>query len=93
MIAALHAAYVSGRSTAVSVCQAHLDRIAVYDRKGPSLGAIIINNPDALSDAAALDAALESTGKPQVSRMRTAAPALYAPARSVLDSARRCYAD
>src|SRR5271163_3379944 len=53
-IAALHAAYVSGRSTAVSVCQAHLDRIAAYDRKGPALGAIIVNNPDALSDAAAL---------------------------------------
>ena len=62
-IAALHAAYVSGRATAVSVCQAHLDRIAAYDRKGPALGAIIINNPDALADAAALDAALKSTGK------------------------------
>lgn len=62
-IAALHAAYVSGRATAVSVCQAHLDRITAYDRKGPALGAIIINNPDALADAAALDAALGSTGK------------------------------
>ena len=46
-IAALHAAYLSGRATAVSVCKAHLDRIAAYDRKGPALGAIIINNPDA----------------------------------------------
>ena len=27
-IAALHAAYVSGEATAVSVCRAHLDRIA-----------------------------------------------------------------
>jgi amidase len=62
-IAALHAAYLSGRATAVSVCQAHLDRIAAYDRSGPALGAIIINNPDALADAAALDAALASTGK------------------------------
>jgi Asp-tRNA(Asn)/Glu-tRNA(Gln) amidotransferase A subunit family amidase len=62
-IATLHAAYESGRATAVSVCQAHLDRIAAYDRKGPALGAIIINNPDALADAAALDTALESTGK------------------------------
>src|SRR5215472_16767434 len=62
-IATLHAAYLSGRATAVSVCQAHLDRIAAYDRKGPALGAIIINNPDALADAAALDAALESTGR------------------------------
>jgi len=47
-IAALHAAYLSGRATAVSVCRAHLDRIAAYDRKGPALGAIVINNPDAL---------------------------------------------
>jgi amidase len=62
-IADLHAAYLSGRATAVSVCQAHLDRIAAYDRSGPALGAIIVNNPDALADAAALDAALASTGK------------------------------
>jgi amidase len=62
-IAALHAAYLSGRASVVSVCQAHLDRIAAYDRKGPALGAIVINNPDALADAAALDAALASTGK------------------------------
>ena len=62
-IAALHAAYVSDRATAVSVCQAHLDRIAAYDRKGPALGAIIINNRHALADAALLDAAVASTGK------------------------------
>ena len=62
-IAALHAAYLSGGATAVSVCQAHLERIAAYDRRGPALGAIIINNLDALADAAALDAALESTGE------------------------------
>jgi hypothetical protein len=34
-IAASHAAYLSGHATVVSVCQAHLDRIAAYDRKGP----------------------------------------------------------
>jgi amidase len=62
-VAGLHAAYVSGGATAVSVCQAHLDRITAYDRKGPALGAIIINNPHALSDAALLDAAVASTGK------------------------------
>ena len=39
-MATLHAAYLSGRAAAVSVCQAHLDRIAAYDRKGPALGAI-----------------------------------------------------
>jgi amidase len=62
-IAALQAAYLSGRATALSVCQAHLDRIAAYDRRGPALGAIIINNPNALADAATLDAVLASTGK------------------------------
>ena len=62
-IGALHAAYLSGRATALSVCQAHLDRIAAYDRRGPALGAIIVTNPNALADAAALDAALASTGK------------------------------
>ena len=61
-IAGLHAAYASGRATAVSVCQAHLERIAAYDRRGPALGAIIIDNPDALADAAAVDAALAATG-------------------------------
>ena len=29
-IAALYAAYLSGRATALSVCQAHLDRIVAY---------------------------------------------------------------
>jgi amidase len=62
-IAALHAGYLSGRATAVSVCQPHLDRIAEYDRKGPALGAIIISNPKAFADAVALDAVLASTGK------------------------------
>ena len=62
-IAALHAAYLDGRATAVSVCQAHLDRIAACDRKGPALGSIIGINPNALADAALLDVALASTGK------------------------------
>jgi len=60
-IAALHAAYLDGRATAMSVCQAHLDRIAAYERPGSA--AIIVNNSDSLADAAALDAALASTGK------------------------------
>ena len=59
----IHAAYRAGRATAVGVTQAHLDRIAAYDRKGPALGAIIITNPGALSDAAALDAEWQKTGK------------------------------
>ena len=37
-IATLHAAYVSGRATAVSVCQSHLDRIAAWRERGRELG-------------------------------------------------------
>ena len=62
-IAALRAAYLGGPGDRNIGVPSHLDRIAVYDRKGPALGAILIDNPDALADAAALDAALESTGK------------------------------
>jgi amidase len=62
-IGELHAAYRNGRTTALAVCQAHLDRIAAYDRKGPALGSIIVTNANALADAAALDAAFASTGE------------------------------
>jgi amidase len=59
----IHAAYREGRATARSVTQAHLDRIAAYDRKGPMLGAVIMTNPQALEDAAALDAQWRKTGR------------------------------
>jgi Asp-tRNA(Asn)/Glu-tRNA(Gln) amidotransferase A subunit family amidase len=61
-IAGLRAAYRAGRATAAGVTQAHLDRIAVYDRKGPAIGGIIVTNPQALADAAALDARFRETG-------------------------------
>jgi Asp-tRNA(Asn)/Glu-tRNA(Gln) amidotransferase A subunit family amidase len=61
-IEAIHAAYRAGRATARSVTQAHLDRIAAYDRKGPALGAIIVTNPEAVADADALDAHWQKTG-------------------------------
>jgi amidase len=62
-IAEIHAAYRAGRATAVGVVQAHLDRIVAYDRKGPALGAVIVTNPNALADAAILDAELRQTAK------------------------------
>jgi Asp-tRNA(Asn)/Glu-tRNA(Gln) amidotransferase A subunit family amidase len=62
-IARLHTAYLSGATTARAVAQAHLDRIAAYDRKGPALGAIVLTNPQALEDADKLDAALRETGR------------------------------
>jgi amidase len=61
-IADIHAAYRAGTATAQSVTQAHLDRIAAYDRKGPAIAAIIVTNAQALADAAALDAQWQKTG-------------------------------
>jgi amidase len=61
-IETIHAAYRAGQATARSVTQAHLDRIAAYDQKGPALGAIIVTNPQALADADALDAHWQKTG-------------------------------
>ncbi len=40
----------------------YLDRIEAYDRKGPSLNAIVVTNPDALKVADALDAKFTQSG-------------------------------
>ena len=46
----------SGELTSLALAQAYLDRIAKIDDAGPTLGAVIEVNPQALADAAALDA-------------------------------------
>lgn len=46
---------VSGEATAVAITQAYLDRIAAYDQQGPVINAMVWLNPNALSDAEALD--------------------------------------
>src|SRR5690606_31589553 len=58
----LHALMLSRRLTAVDLVQAYLDRIDAYDKRGPSLNAITVINPDALGRAAELDAELARTG-------------------------------
>jgi len=63
-IADLEAAYMSGSTTARAVTQAHLDRIAAYDKRGPLINSLISVNPRALDDADRLDAALRTTGRP-----------------------------
>src|SRR3984893_8005321 len=49
-------AYKSGRLTAHQLVQLYLNRIEVYDKKGPSLNTIITINPQALQEADRLDA-------------------------------------
>jgi Asp-tRNA(Asn)/Glu-tRNA(Gln) amidotransferase A subunit family amidase len=62
-ISDLTAAYLAGRTTARAVTQAHLDRIATYDKRGPFLNSLITINPLALEDADRLDAALAASGR------------------------------
>jgi amidase len=54
-IAGIHAAFASGQLTCVQLVRLYLDRIAAYDRQGPSLSAIITVNPRALDVAAEMD--------------------------------------
>jgi amidase len=62
-IAQLHAAYLSGETTARAVTQAYIDRILAYDKRGPYLNSIITLNDQALATADKLDIALKATGK------------------------------
>ena len=55
-------AYKSGQLTAHQLVQLYLHRIEAYDKKGPSLNAIITLNPKALEDADRLDAAFKASG-------------------------------
>jgi amidase len=62
-IAGLHRDMLAGRLTATQLVQAYLDRIAAYDKRGPSLNAITVVNPNALRRATELDAELARTGR------------------------------
>src|SRR5262249_5440208 len=58
----IHAAYRAGILTARQLVQMYLDRIGAYDKKGPTINAIISLNPTALQEADRLDAAFKRTG-------------------------------
>jgi len=62
-IAQLAAAFDAGTLTAESLVQMCLARIAAYDRKGPSLHAVMTLNPKALETARALDAERKAKGR------------------------------
>ena len=55
-VAELQRRMSAGELTAHAVTQQYLDRIAVIDKAGPTLNAVIELNPDALANADALDA-------------------------------------
>lgn len=58
----IHAAFKSGRLTAHQLVQIYLDRIAAYDKQGPTINSIITLNPHALEEADVLDAAFKKSG-------------------------------
>ena len=58
----IHSAYESGALTVRQLVQLYLDRIAAYDQQGPAINAIITVNPNALEEAARLDAAFQDSG-------------------------------
>ncbi len=61
-IADLQAGMASGKYSARSLVTAYLQRIDELDRKGPALRAVLEPNPDALAQAAALDAERKAKG-------------------------------
>ena len=61
-IAALEADMAAGRVTAAQLVKAYEARIAAIDKAGPKLNSLISLNPDALAEAAALDAEVKAKG-------------------------------
>jgi len=58
----IHDAFSAGTLTARQLVQMYLDRIEAFDKAGPGINAVISLNPDALADAARLDALFRTTG-------------------------------
>jgi amidase len=55
-IADLNAAFKSGTLTSEQLTAAYLARIEAYDKKGPTINAVIMLNPKAMAEAKAMDA-------------------------------------
>jgi amidase len=61
-IAEINAAFDAGALTSERLTQLYLARIEAYDKKGPSLRAVLALNPHALDEARALDAERKAKG-------------------------------
>jgi amidase len=55
-IADINAAYATGKLSSAKVVDAYLKRIEAFDKKGPTINAVITLNPHAMAEAKALDA-------------------------------------
>jgi len=61
-IADIHAGIRAGTLTARQLVESYLERIATYDKQGPSINAIISLNPHALAEADRLDTLFRASG-------------------------------
>jgi Asp-tRNA(Asn)/Glu-tRNA(Gln) amidotransferase A subunit family amidase len=61
-IADIRAAIAAKDLTCRQLVQMYLDRIQAYDKKGPSLNAIIVVNPNVLTEADTLDVRFSQSG-------------------------------
>jgi Asp-tRNA(Asn)/Glu-tRNA(Gln) amidotransferase A subunit family amidase len=67
-IADIHAVYKAGTLTVRQLVRMYLDRITLYDKKGPAINAIISVNLTALEEADQLDAQLKERVRRPVAR-------------------------
>jgi len=61
-IAQVHEALEAGRLTCAALVDTYLRRIDAYDKRGPALNAIVVVNPRAREEAAALDRRFTQSG-------------------------------
>jgi amidase len=61
-IAEIHEALKAGRITCRSLVERYLRRIEAYDKNGPALNAIVVVNPEALTQADDLDRRAKASG-------------------------------
>ncbi len=61
-IAQVHDAMKAGRLTCAALVGMYLKRIEAYDKNGPAINSLILVNPDAVKEAAALDARFAQSG-------------------------------
>lgn len=61
-IKSIHEAMLEGSLTTRELVQMYLDRIELYDKKGPKLNSVIMINPKALEKADRLDKQLKESG-------------------------------
>ena len=59
-ISQIHVALQTGRVTCRGLVESYLARIDAYDKKGPSINAVVLLNPDALKTADELDARMKT---------------------------------